>query len=102
MKSEIKISIRQPHYGSVHITLSNIPQEWGWTWATDERYPYEAERWQPTAALKAMCRELDALANAYNYDNSEVETDYFDRRYYLSVDAVEPGGTYGTSIAYRR
>lgn len=100
--AEIKISISQPHYGSVSIKLTNIPQDWGWRWGTDPRDPWQQERWIPTDALEALGKELNRLGNAYNYDNSDVMTDYFDRRYYLNVDACEPGRTYANhGIGYR-
>lgn len=97
--AEIKISIRQPHYGSVNITLSNIPEDWGWRRGDDG---YGNERWFATDALEELGRELKALGEAYNYDNGDIMADYFDRRYYLSVEACEPGREYGTSIGYRR
>lgn len=97
--AEIKVSIRQPHYGSIDILLKDVPQEWGWRRGTDD---YGNERWFATDALEALGRELKALGEAYNYDNSDIQTEYFDRRYYLHVDACEPGRQYGTSIGYRR
>lgn len=101
--ADIKISVRQPHYGSITITLSNIPQEWGWRWGKRNAWDGDTcERWIATDALEALGRELNALANAYNYDNSDMMTDYFDRRYYLSVNACEPGCEYGTSIGHGR
>jgi hypothetical protein len=87
--ASIKIGIRQLHYGSFRIWVKGIPQEWGWV--RGERNGYEC--WLPTDELKALGQELGALGNAYNYDNSDVMTDYFDRRFYLSVEAFGPDDT---------
>lgn len=87
--ASIKIGIRQLHYGSLTIWVKGIPQEWGWVRC--ERNGHEC--WQATDALKALGRELSDLGNAYNYDNSEIETDYFDRRFYLKVEAFAPDDT---------
>ncbi len=92
--ASIKIGIRARHYGSYEIWVKDIPQEWGWV--RGQRNGYEC--WIATDALKALCDELRSLGNAYNYDNSDIMTDYFDRRYYLSVDAFEPGASYGRSV----
>jgi hypothetical protein len=86
--AEIKIGVRQPHYGSIKISVTGIPQAWGWRWGRDD---YGQERWMPTDALRALGRELKALGEAYDYDNSDAMADHFDRRFYLNVEAAEPG-----------
>jgi hypothetical protein len=89
--AEIKISISQPHYGSVAVKLTGIPQAWGWRWGKRNAWEGDTcERWIATDALEALGAELSRLGNVYNYDNSDVMTDYFDRRYYLNVNAAEP------------
>jgi hypothetical protein len=89
--ASIKIGVRQPHYGSIKISVTGIPQDWGWRWGRRNAWDGDTcERWLPTDALEALGRELAVLGNAYNYDNSDIMTDYFDRRYYLNVDAAEP------------
>ena len=87
--AEIKIGIRQLHYGSMKIWVKGIPQEWGWVRGERNGYPC----WLATDALKALGRELSSLGNAYNYDNSDIMTDCFDRRYYLNVEAFDPDDT---------
>lgn len=87
--ASIRIGIRQLHYDSLNIWIKGIPQEWGWV--RGERNGYEC--WLATDDLKALGQELRDLANAYNYDNSEIETDYFDRRFYLRVEAFDPDDT---------
>jgi hypothetical protein len=32
-----------------------------------------------------LCAAVYEIANAYNYDNSDTMTDYFDKRYYLTL-----------------
>lgn len=79
---EIKYSVRTQYYsggGSIKIFVRNIPQEWGWVTETDQ-WGYERE--VPTPALKALAKELKAISNAYNYDGSDITTDYFDKRFY--------------------
>lgn len=86
MPASIKVSVRQPHYGSINITLSGIPAEWGWVRGTDHRECWRGEHWMRTPALEALLKELKALMNAYNYDHSDIMTDYFDVRFYGSTD----------------
>jgi hypothetical protein len=85
--AEIKIGVRQPHYGAIKISVTGIPENWGWRRARVNGH----EQWVPTAALARLGRELNELGNAYNYDDSDTQRDHFDRRYYLTVCAPEPG-----------
>lgn len=100
----IRIGVRQPHYGSIKISVTGIPQEWGWRWGKRDAWEGDTcERWIPTDALEALGRELRMLASAYNYDNSDIMTDYFDNRYYLNVDAAEPDSEWCShGIGYAR
>ena len=86
--AEIKISVRQPHHGSINIAVTAIPENWGWRRKTDDD---GYEHWDQTDALRQLGNELYALASAYNYDDSDVVVDHYDQRYYLLVDAAEPG-----------
>ena len=102
--ASIKIGVRQPHYGSIKISVTGIPQDWGWRWGKRNAWEGDTcERWIPTDALEALGRELRMLASAYNYDNSDIMTDYFDNRYYLNVDAAEPDSQWCShGIGYAR
>ncbi|GGU45760.1 hypothetical protein [Lentzea flava] len=79
--AEIKISVRSQYYsggGAIDVTIKNIPQEWGWTvqkddWGNDQRIA--------TPAMTALYREVETIHQAYNYDNSDVQSDYFERNY---------------------
>lgn len=52
-----------------------LAKEWG---APVSRYSDE---------LAAVVKKVEAIAQAYNYDRGDVTTDYFDQKFYLSVDA---------------
>lgn len=85
--AEIKISVRTEYYsggGAINVSLSGIPQEWGWEMRED-RYGYVCE--MPTPALKALAEAIKAIMNSYNYDGSDTMTDYFDVRFYGHVSA---------------
>jgi hypothetical protein len=86
MPAGIKVSVRQPHYGAIDITLKGIPQDWGWAKGTDHRAPWRGEHWMRTPAFEALVKELKTLMGAYNYDRSDIMTDYFDVRFYGNVD----------------
>jgi hypothetical protein len=82
--AQIRIGIRVPRYGSIHVTVKNIPRDWGYDPEGSEdvyRQPCEG----PSRALYELGEALDDLAGAWNYDNSDAMTDYFDTRYYLRV-----------------
>lgn len=80
--ASIKVGVRVPHYGSINITLSGVPAEWGWERKNDRLGNPE---WKHTPALHALIDALRSLMAAYNHDNSDIMTDYFDVRFYGSV-----------------
>lgn len=86
MPAGIKVSVRQPHYGAIDITLSGIPAEWGWVKGGDYRRPWMGEHWMHTPALESLMKELRTLMGAYNYDRSDIMVDHFDVRFYGDVD----------------
>ncbi|EMF20376.1 hypothetical protein H114_32574 [Streptomyces gancidicus BKS 13-15] len=78
----LKITVRTRHASAIDIVLRNVPDDWGWTQGTD--------RWGrpgtvPTPALQALADALKAIHAAYNYDGSDLTTDFFDRNYYGGV-----------------
>lgn len=83
----IKFSVRQPHYGSIDITLKNLPADWAWERGFHRSHvgPMGIETWVETEALKALKAELRLVMAAYNYDGSDIMTDYFDKRFYGDV-----------------
>lgn len=86
----IKVSVRTQHFaggGSIDVRLSNIPAEWGWIEEPGGTY-YDR---RPTPALKTFARAIKGVMDAYNYDGSDIMTDYFDKRFYGNV-AADGGG----------
>jgi hypothetical protein len=83
----IKFSVRQPHYGSIVITLKNLPADWAWTRGVNRQ---GAPAPVDTEALKALKAELRLVLSAYNYDGSDIYTDHFDVNFYGSVDVDYP------------
>lgn len=89
MPTQIKVSVTSQYYsggGSIDITVKNIPDEWGFV---------EAERYGrpcivPSPAFQAVLADLRVIHAAYNYDGSDILTDYFDQKYLGSVDYERP------------
>jgi hypothetical protein len=80
----IKFSVTTQMYsggGSIDITIKNIPADWGYT----EEDHGDHIRKIPTPALKDLADELAAIHRAYNYNGSDITTDYFDVNYYGGV-----------------
>jgi len=80
--TSIKVSVRVPHYGSINISVSGLPAEWGWEQKVNQ---WGNPEWKHTPALRTLIDALTALMNAYNHDNSDLMTDYFDVRFYGTV-----------------
>ncbi|MEV1013830.1 hypothetical protein AB0I89_24055 [Micromonospora sp. NPDC049801] len=84
----IRVSVRTQYYsgvGSIDVRLSDIPAEWGWTEEPDESYIDRRPRKIATPALKAFAKAIREVMDAYNYDGSDITTDYFDVRFYGHV-----------------
>jgi hypothetical protein len=89
----IKFSVRTETFsggGAIDITISNIPEGWGYTTGINER---GRQCHNPTPALAALADELRAIHQAYNYNGSDPMTDYFDVAYYGGVRAEGPSGS---------
>lgn len=56
----------------------------------DFRSADDAKRSPVNAEGRKIYATLQAIHDAYNYDRSDVQVDYFDVNYYGSVDLVEP------------
>lgn len=86
--ASIKFSVRSQYFSggsSIDIRLSVVPQAWGWEKRKDE---WGRERWMYTPAMKALMDELKKVMAAYNHDGSDIMTDYFDVRFYGSVETT--------------
>ena len=83
--AEVKFSVRSQYFSggsSIDIHICGIPQAWGWE-TREDRYGYMTE--MATPALAALAREIKSIMDAYNHDGSDIQSDYFDVRFYGSV-----------------
>ncbi|WP_327411356.1 hypothetical protein OG458_42220 (plasmid) [Streptomyces sp. NBC_01281] len=90
---QIKFRVRiGAGYGSVRISIDNIPEDWGWI--AEEVADYQGEivtRWKRTPALNDLVTELKAIGEAYNADHgSNLSTDSFMKAFYVFVKADDP------------
>jgi hypothetical protein len=87
--AEIKYSVRTRYYaggGAIDLTIKNVPAAWGWTEQTDE---FGQPQKIATPAFEALFDEVERIHNAYNYDNSDSQADYFERNYWGHVSTEE-------------
>jgi hypothetical protein len=86
--ASIKFGVRSEYFSggsAIDITVKGVPQEWGWEQKKNE---YGRMRWVHTPAMRALFDELKKVMAAYNHDGSDIMTDYFDVRFYGSVETV--------------
>ncbi|MBE0507908.1 MAG: hypothetical protein IBX50_14550, partial [Marinospirillum sp.] len=77
------ISVKTSKYSmgqSISVTIRDVPEGFRVMAAGSGRY---------TTEMRSMIRVLEAIGNAYRYDNSDSQTDYFDTNFYYSV-SVDP------------
>jgi hypothetical protein len=94
----LRITLREPHHKSFNVTLADAPFAIYQT-GERERVEYSTRRnnhpvaqndkgegllWH-TAAADAAISAVEAIAGEWNYDRSDIQTDYFDVGFYLSV-----------------
>lgn len=92
--ADLKISVRSERFSggcSIDIILINIPEAWK---ITVERDGYTT--WGQAPELTALVRELKGLMNAYNYDGSDTQADYWNVRFYDGIT-----DEYGRMLAAR-
>lgn len=92
--AQIRIGVKSHHFGSVTITVSNIPDDW-YTERNDGVGGAPVMR--PDDRLLRLGCALRALVNEYNYDDSDAQIDHFNTRFYLHVYDEK-----GNSIDYER
>lgn len=77
-----KFTVKKEHYQGITITIKAAPKS-AIQNITDSR---SLGHLYPEHFGQEIYDKLMKLGNAYNYDNSEIMTDYFDVNYYLHWD----------------
>lgn len=85
----IKFRTRTRDHIAIEVIMENIPREWGFQKVVD---PMGYENDIPTPALRALLSALEEIHAAYNYDNSDTMTDYFERNYGGGVYVTRESG----------
>jgi len=81
-----KYSVRTPHHGSVDITVSGLPFQVRTPHYNPNAAGNDPVRFWQTPQARALQTAVEAIANAYNFDDSDSMTDYFHNRFYLHVN----------------
>lgn len=82
-----KISVRIDRFSggqSIDIAVTNVPKEDG-EWFTYEEDMWREMRLVPTRRLKDLIGALEDALDAFNYDGSDTQTDYFNVNFYGHV-----------------
>ncbi|WP_030277144.1 hypothetical protein [Streptomyces sp. NRRL B-24484] len=89
----VKFSVRSRHGNAIDITVQNTDPAWAWTTKDHNGHPVKV----PTETMRTLAVELKTLGNAYNFDGSDITTDYFHRNYYLSLRIESTDGYWGNA-----
>lgn len=92
MPAGVRVTLKNPHYSSFTVTVSGMPSILNPAWVKcraldtlrgriDENPP------EFTEEARALMDKVEELVNAYNYDRSDYQSDYFNTRFYLDVHA---------------
>lgn len=79
-----KITVKKDSWNSIELTIRKCPIEFLTKEARnmkDFAFALNAQKYIDESVVNKIAN----IANAYNYDNSDGMTDYFDRNYYLHV-----------------
>ncbi|MFJ1757588.1 hypothetical protein [Kitasatospora sp. NPDC088134] len=90
--AEVKFSVRSEYFSggsAIRMTVKNVDPAWAWTAKEVHGYP----RRVATEAMDALAAQLRALADAYNFDGSDISADYFHVNFYLSLDVEAADGS---------
>lgn len=82
---EWKITVRKDSWNSIDLTIRKCPAEFLTEEARnmkDFAFALNAQKYVD----ESIVNKIANIANAYNYDDSDGMTDYFDRNYYLHVE----------------
>jgi N12 class adenine-specific DNA methylase len=88
----LKLSIKKDHHSSMTITIKEIPNSISMItpefaqWRLENPTEYRSDSpTEQTIEYLALYHAVEATAEAYNYDNSDMMTDYHDTNFYLTV-----------------
>ncbi|MFE0778076.1 hypothetical protein [Streptomyces sp. NPDC058861] len=90
MPKEIRVSVTSEYFsggGAIRMRVKNIPIEWGFVQEQDR---WGDMRWVPSAAFAAVLTDLEVIHQAYNFDGSDSQVDYYHVNFYGSVDYERP------------
>jgi hypothetical protein len=81
--ASVRFSVKKEDYAggrSIHVTITGVPADW---WI-DQVDPYDSTmKWRKAGPqLTALKEALQEITWAYNYDGSDLTTDYHDRNFY--------------------
>lgn len=82
----IRFFVKVDHHASITITIKGVPESW-WRQEPYDGYRGADTHTVPGPELNELAADLAALMAEYNYDGSDVMTDYFDVNFYAHVDA---------------
>jgi hypothetical protein len=80
LPSLLKVSVRKRHHNAIDLVVTECPFM---VLNTAPRGDRRADIYTPRAV--ELINALDAMADAYNHDGSDIQTDYFDVKFYCSV-----------------
>jgi hypothetical protein len=92
----LRLSVRIERYAggcSIHVRVTDLPEGMSNPYTTEYLQWYKAEGFNrhvdtPTRyipAFAALLSQLEVMLNAYNRDSSDSRSDYFNRKFYESV-----------------
>lgn len=90
MPQQIKVSVTSEYFsggGAIHMRVKNVPPDWGFVRKQDM---WGAMRWVPSSAFEAVLTDLKVIHQAYNYDGTDSQVDYFHVNYYGHVEYDRP------------
>ncbi|MFB8236127.1 hypothetical protein ACFC58_06205 [Kitasatospora purpeofusca] len=90
---EVTFSVRSRHGSEIDITVQKADPSWAWATVDRNGYPTKV----PTETMRALVVELKSLGNAYNFDGSDISTDYFHKKFYLSLRIESTDGYWGNA-----
>lgn len=91
--SQIPFAVLSREYFTLRADHASVPADKHWSWKVDVnlRDGHRPARERCTEEAHVLQDAVKAIVAAYNYDRSDIQTDYFDVRFYSSIDLEEDG-----------